>query len=338
MAHLSQWCFVVARTENGSKRHPGLSYLLVPLDQAGVEVRPIEQLTGDSEFNEVFFDDARTDADLVVGEPGDGWRVAMGTLAFERGVSTLGQQIGYARELSDLVELAKSNGAADDPLIRDRLTRSWVGPAHHAVVRAGDHGRRAAGAGQRVQAGLGQLARDLGELAMEVAGPAGLRWPRRRARRVAAPLPVLPRRHDLRRLDEIQRNILAERVLGLPERSKADERSRECAPNEIEGHGLLAGKVVVVTAAAGTGIGAAVVRRALEEGADVVVSDPHERRLGEARDQLAEFGLGRVESVVCDVTSTAQVDALISSTTARMGRLDVMVNNAGLGGRRPSST
>ncbi len=68
MAHLSQWCFVVARTEKGSKRHAGLSYLLVPLDQPGVEVRPIVQLTGTADFNEVFFDDARTDADLVVGD------------------------------------------------------------------------------------------------------------------------------------------------------------------------------------------------------------------------------------------------------------------------------
>src|SRR6201990_2488901 len=106
-------------------------------------------------------------------------------------------------------------------------------------------------------------------------------------------------------------------------------------PKEIDGHGLLTGKVVVVTAAAGTGIGSAVARRALLEDADVVVSDHHKRRLGETRDQLAELGLGRVETVVCDVTSTAQVDALISSTTARMGRLDVLVNNAGLGGQTP---
>ena len=127
LAHLAQWCFVVARTEKGSKRHAGLSYLLVPLDQPGVEVRPIIQLTGEKDFNEVFFDDARTDADLVVGQPGDGWRVAMGTLTFERGVSTLGQQIRYAREHSDLVDLAKRTGAADDPLIREALMRSWTG-------------------------------------------------------------------------------------------------------------------------------------------------------------------------------------------------------------------
>ncbi len=127
LAHRAQWCFVVARTEKGSKRHAGLSYLLVPLDQPGVEVRPIVQLTGDSEFNEVFFDDARTDADLVVGTPGDGWRVAMATLTFERGVSTLGQQIRYARELSGIVGLARANGTIEEPAIRERLTRAWVG-------------------------------------------------------------------------------------------------------------------------------------------------------------------------------------------------------------------
>jgi 3-oxoacyl-[acyl-carrier protein] reductase len=107
------------------------------------------------------------------------------------------------------------------------------------------------------------------------------------------------------------------------------------APKEIAGHGLLQGKVVVVTAAAGTGIGASTARRALAEGADVVISDHHERRLGATADELTALGQGRVESVLCDVTSTAQIDALFASATARMGRIDVLVNNAGLGGQTP---
>ncbi|QKT08529.1 SDR family oxidoreductase [Gordonia sp. X0973] len=107
-------------------------------------------------------------------------------------------------------------------------------------------------------------------------------------------------------------------------------------PDEIGGHDLLVGKKVVVTAAAGTGIGFATARRALLEGADVLVSDFHERRLGETVATLAgEFPDQQVVSHVCDVSSTEQVDALIASAAEQLGRIDVLVNNAGLGGETP---
>ena len=105
---LRHWVFVIARTEPGSQRHQGLSFLLVPIDQDGVEVRPIEQLTGGSEFNEVFFTGARTAADLVVGEPGDGWGVAMGAARLRaRRLDRSAQQVGFARELDGVVALAQ---------------------------------------------------------------------------------------------------------------------------------------------------------------------------------------------------------------------------------------
>ena len=224
LAHWAQWCFVLARSEKGSKRHAGLSYLLVPLDQPGVEVRPIVQLTGDSEFNEVFFDDARTDADLVVGQPGDGWRVAMGTLTFERGVSTLGQQIVYARELSAVVELAKSTGAADDPLIRERLTRSWAGlramRSYALATMDVEGGGQAAGKDNVSKLLWANWHRDLGEIAMDVQGKAGLvltggdfdEWQR---------LYLFTRADTIYGgSNEIQRNIIAERVLGLPREAR----------------------------------------------------------------------------------------------------------------------
>ena len=98
------------------------------------------------------------------------------------------------------------------------------------------------------------------------------------------------------------------------------------------GRELLAGKIVLVTAAAGTGIGNATARRCLEEGATVVLSDAHERRLGEAADELAGLGGALPLTLVCDVTSEEQVQAMVAGTVAEHGRVDVVVNNAGLGG------
>ena len=223
IAHFAQWCFVVARTEPGSKRHEGLSFLLVPLDQHGVEVRPIEQLTGGSEFNEVFFDDARTDADLVVGEPGDGWRVAMGLLTFERGVSRSWASWSVTRvSFPASSQLARENGAIDDPVIRDRLTRAWVelrAMRSYALATWMSSGPART---DRVEAGVGQLAR--GSARSPWTCWARTAWP---ADGEAADLDEWQRLFLFSRSDtiyggcnEIQRNILAERVLGLPREVK----------------------------------------------------------------------------------------------------------------------
>ena len=108
LAHWADWCFVLCRTDRDAPRHRGISYLLVPMHQAGIEIRPIVQITGTSEFNEVFFDGARTAIDNVVGEVNGGWKVAMGTLAFERGASTLGQQLAFENELVEITEAARA--------------------------------------------------------------------------------------------------------------------------------------------------------------------------------------------------------------------------------------
>ncbi|MEU2830894.1 acyl-CoA dehydrogenase family protein [Streptomyces lavendulae] len=221
LAHESQWCFVLARTTPGSRRHAGLSYLLVPLDQPGVEVRPIVQLTGTSEFNEVFFDGARTDAAHVVGAPGDGWAVAMATLGYERGVSTLGQQVGFRRELEALAALAARNGALADPLLRDRLVRAWIGLETMRATALDP-----ATAPSLAKLYWARWHRDLGELAMDVRGAASLlaagehgdpydldAWQR---------LFLFSRADTIYAgSDEIQRTIVAERILGLPKEVRA---------------------------------------------------------------------------------------------------------------------
>ncbi|MFI7589769.1 acyl-CoA dehydrogenase family protein [Spongisporangium articulatum] len=223
LAHVAGWAFVLCRTEPGSTRHHGLSYLLVPMDQPGVEVRPIVQLTGTSEFNEVFFDGARARADDVVGEVGGGWAVALGTLAFERGAATLGQQVGFRRELERVVATAARTGALDDPVLADRLARAWaeleVMRAHALRTGGGAHGAGQANVTKLLWA---RWHRTLGELAVAVQTDGGL---------VAAGPPY--DLTDAQRLylfsradtlyggsDEVQRTVLAERVLGLPREPK----------------------------------------------------------------------------------------------------------------------
>ncbi|MFF7650637.1 acyl-CoA dehydrogenase family protein [Streptomyces sp. NPDC007983] len=256
-AREADWCFVLARTEEGSQRHHGLSFLLVPMDQPGrVEVRPIRQLTGTAEFNEVFFDGALARPDHLVGGPGRGWSVAMSLLAVERGVSTLVQQIGFAQELDRVIRQALETGAAREPVLRDQLIQQWAelkvmrwnalrtlggagnppsggptptpsppAPSTPAPHRPAPPRPTAHDAGAPSVAKLlwGGWHRRLGELAVRVRGAAAalgpVRWTEDRPYELdAAQRLFLFSRADTiyGGSDEIQRNIIAERVLHLP--------------------------------------------------------------------------------------------------------------------------
>lgn len=228
LAHESDYCFVIARTDPDSVAHKGLGFFLVKMDQPGVEVRPIEQITGTSEFNEVFFDDAVCDAGDIVGEPGDGWKVAMGLLGFERGVSTLGQQMQFQNELDEVIRVANENGKDRDPVIRQRIAKA------HAELKIMRYNSLRMLSGQSGSDGSLQREgliyklfwstwhRSLGELAIDVCGQLGQLLE-------AAP-------YELTRLqslflfvrsdtiyggsNQIQRNIIAERGLEMPREPK----------------------------------------------------------------------------------------------------------------------
>ncbi|HMD47195.1 MAG TPA: acyl-CoA dehydrogenase family protein, partial [Acidimicrobiales bacterium] len=228
LAHQADWCFVVCRTEPGSSRHRGLSYLLVPMDQPGIEVRPIQQVTRTSEFNEVFFDGARTGRENVVGGVGDGWRVALATLAFERGVAMLGHQLSFRRELDGLIEAARDNGRSADPVLRQRLAVAY---AELSIMRyntlrslSGVDGPVAPPEASIAKLFWGSWHQRLGELAMDVRGPASM---------VLAGAPYglddFHRTFLFSRAEtiyggsnQIQRNVIGERVLGLAPEPKGD--------------------------------------------------------------------------------------------------------------------
>jgi alkylation response protein AidB-like acyl-CoA dehydrogenase len=226
LAHESDYCFVVARTDPTSVAHKGLGFFLVAMDQPGIEVRGIQQLTATSEFNEVFFDNAECGATDIVGEPGEGWKVAMGLLGFERGVSTLGQQMQFQNELNQIIAIAKENGAAKDPVIRQRIADAHVGLK---IMRYNSMRMLSGASGGSLQneALIYKLYwatwhRNLGELAMDVLGPEQEiieSGPYHLTRLQSMYLFV---RSDTiyGGTNEIQRNIIAERGLGMPKEPK----------------------------------------------------------------------------------------------------------------------
>jgi alkylation response protein AidB-like acyl-CoA dehydrogenase len=230
LAHRADWCFVVTRTDPESTGHHGLSYLLVPMRQPGVEVRPLRQLTGSSEFNEVFFDGARTAKENVLGPIGEGWKVAMATLGFERGTAFLSQQLSFEHELAHVLDVGHKNGATADPVLRDELAQRYIGlqvmkyngmRMLTSLVQKGTLGP---------EASIGKLFwttwhRNFGETAMRVLGTDGLQ-----VANANDGTYDLDESHQIfmssraetiyAGSSEIQRNIVGERVLGLPREPK----------------------------------------------------------------------------------------------------------------------
>ena len=224
LAHESEWCFVLARTEPGSVAHRGLGFFLVAMEQPGVDIRPIEQLTGTSEFNEVFFDDAIA-ADLI-GEPGQGWHIAMTLLGYERGVSTLGQQMQFQNELNEIIRLAKDNGAANNPSIRQRLAEAHTGlrlMRYNAMRMLSDTESAGAASSALVyKLHWSSWHRNLGALAMDVLGPEAEMMESAPYNLTRLQSLFLFTRSDTiyGGTNQIQRNIIAERGLGMPKEAK----------------------------------------------------------------------------------------------------------------------
>lgn len=235
-AHLADWMFALVRTDPDAPKRHGISFVLIPMNTDGVDVRPIRQISGDAEFNEVFLHSVRVPLCNVVGKLNDGWNVTRTTLANERAILFMGQQMALTSTLRKAITIAKTIDAlgfraADDPHLRDRIAQAWIdvelvrlnGMRNLAKVLSGKEpgpeGSMSKLFGQHVEQHLHELALDLGgELAIldrgaddaPNRGKWALGWLRTRASTIGGGT------------SEIQRNVLAERILGQPRDPWAD--------------------------------------------------------------------------------------------------------------------
>jgi alkylation response protein AidB-like acyl-CoA dehydrogenase len=216
--------FTIVRTEPGSERHKGLSMMLIDMDQAGVEARPLKQMSGASEFGEVFFTDARVPTKDCLGEIGAGWRTAMLLLSFERGASGVGQYTEFRRQYDEIVAEARRFGRSDDPVARQKLANCLVELEclrYHAmhILTQVEQGRDLGSESSMTKLQWSETFQDLWEAFDDVLGPeASLARPR-------PDVDLTPFQHQAMwsrsvtiwgGSSQVQRNIVAERVLGLP--------------------------------------------------------------------------------------------------------------------------
>jgi alkylation response protein AidB-like acyl-CoA dehydrogenase len=217
LAHHAKWCMLVARTDPDAPKHQGLTYFLMDMEQDAVQVRPLRQITGEAEFNELFIEEARIPDDNIVGGEGNGWAVAITTLMHERATLAFGLQIAVKLALRELIDEARESGDAADPQVRDRLAQLYIEAevlrlnAYRgltAIMRDGVPGPEGS-LGKWQWAEVNQA---LTELAMDLRGPRAVlydetwtfRFLRARANSIEGGT------------TEILKNIVAERVLGLP--------------------------------------------------------------------------------------------------------------------------
>ena len=217
LAHHSKWCMLVARTDPDAPKHQGLTYFLMDMEQEGVQIRPLAQITGEAEFNELFLEEARIPHANIVGGEGNGWGVAITTLMHERSTLAFGLQVQVKQHLRQLMDDARESGQSADPVIRDRLAQLYIEAevlrlnAYRgltAVMRTGVPGPEGS-LGKWQWAEVNQA---LTELALDIAGPRALlysddwsyRFLRARANSIEGGT------------TEILKNIVAERILGLP--------------------------------------------------------------------------------------------------------------------------
>jgi alkylation response protein AidB-like acyl-CoA dehydrogenase len=217
LAHEAKWCMLVARTDPDAPKHQGLTYFLMDMEQDEVEVRPLRQITGEAEFNELFIEGAHIPEENVIGGEGNGWMVAITTLMNERAGLGASAALGLANALDELVELANEQGRADDPIVRDKIARLKIGieglrlgalRSLTSTMKVGIPGPE----GSIAKLQWSSTNQALTELAVELGGAdtltRGNLWAHRFLRSRANSIEG--------GTSDVLRNIVAERVLGLP--------------------------------------------------------------------------------------------------------------------------
>jgi alkylation response protein AidB-like acyl-CoA dehydrogenase len=216
-AHEAKWCMLLARSDQDAPKHKGITYFLLDMDQPGVDVRPLRQITGEAEFNEIFMEEAEIPDENVVGEVGGGWQVAITTLMFERAGLGAAAVMGLRRSLSELIDLLHERELDRDPVVRQKIGELKIGieAMRLGALRTLTQTMKTGIPGPEGSLGKWQWAtinQGLTELATDVLGPDGLttdnewayRFLRARANSIEGGT------------TEVLKNIVAERVLGLP--------------------------------------------------------------------------------------------------------------------------